>query len=247
MGYPVIFVHGIGAGASVWKQLAIPDHQTFYISFSEKYADPQKLVPELAQFIDKVLHKTKQDKVILVCHSMGGLIARQYLTEYPHLHKVGKLILLSTPNLGTVGLAFNWIPLFLIIAGLIGYRLIWPLFFALAGLFWELISYARGVLLLSPAAWAMRPDSKFLSKLNSKAMPTNVKYVAILSDTKDWPHRLVNLFFFREGGDGAVPLSSQKLCAPNINELDYTELRIDFPHFKIPRRAEPAILQALSL
>lgn len=250
MGNPVIFVHGIGASASVWKKFSIPDHPVFYISFSDRFAGPARLAPELKEFIGRVLRETRQNKVILVCHSLGGLAARKYLIDFKDSHQVKKLILLSTPNLGSVGLSFNWLPLSLIILGALGYRYIWPLLFFLVGLIWEAVAYARGVWLISEAAWAMRPRSRFLKELNSKEMPEDIKYVSIISDTRVLPHHLVNLLLFREGGDGAVPLSSQKLssqCVPNFSSLDYTELPISLPHFAIPRRAESAILQALKL
>jgi pimeloyl-ACP methyl ester carboxylesterase len=250
MGNPVIFVHGIGASASVWKKFNIPDHPIFYISFSDRFADPARQVPELKGIIDRVLRETRQNKVILVCHSLGGLVARKYLIDFKASHKVEKLILLSTPNLGSMGLSFNWLPLLLIILGALGYRYLWPLLFGAAGLIWEMVSYARGVWLLSEAAWAMRPRSRFLRELNSKEMPEDIKYVSILSDTRDWPHHLANLLLFREGGDGAVPLSSQRLspqCVPNFSRLDYSELHLNLPHFAIPRQAAAAILQALKL
>ncbi|MBU1026900.1 MAG: alpha/beta fold hydrolase [Candidatus Margulisbacteria bacterium] len=250
MGYPVIYVHGIGASAKAWKNFKIPDHASFYISFSNRFANPANQVPELGKFIDNVLKQTKEEKVILICHSMGGLVARQYLADYKDSHKVEKLILLSAPNLGSIGLFFNWLPLALIIIGLFGYNYVWPLFFCLIALVWEVSSFLRGVLLLSPAAWAMRPHSSFLKQLNSKNMPENVKYVSVLSDTKDLPHWLVNLFLFREKGDGAVPHSSQQLSlksVPNFEKLDYSEIQINLPHFVIPRQAEQAILQALAL
>ena len=94
----------------------------------------------------------------------------------------------------------------------------------------------------------MRPNSRFLRELNSKALPTNLKCVSVLSDTKVLPHRLVNHFLFREGGDGAVPLSSQKLslkCVPNFSNLDYSQIEIALPHFKIPEQAQEAVFQAL--
>jgi pimeloyl-ACP methyl ester carboxylesterase len=241
MGSPVIFVHGIGASASVWKKFDIPDHAVFYISFSNRFADPARQVPELKEFINKVLEQTKEKKTILVCHSMGGLVARKYMADHRDSHRVEKLILLSVPNLGSVGLWFNWLPFALIVLGLIGYTFLWPLLLSLIGLCWELISLSRGVLLLSPAAWAMRPGSLFLRELNSKETPGDVKYVSVLSDTRDLPHRLVNLFLFREGGDGAVPLSSQKLsvrCVPNFEKIDYSEERIALPHFAIPKRLD---------
>ena len=247
---PVLFVHGIGASASVWKKFDIPDHSLFYVSFSDRFASPEDQVPELAGFINKVLQQTGQEKVILVCHSMGGLVARKYLADHPADHRVEKLVLLSTPNLGSVGLFFNWIPAAMILVGIIRMPWVWPVLIGILGLAWEAISYFRGVLLLSPASWSMRPNSEFLKRLDDQRMPADVKYVAVLSDTKDLPHRLVNLFLFREGGDGAVPLSSQKLsasCVPNFPELNYSEIRIDLPHFAIPRQGGEAVLRALEL
>jgi len=184
----------------------------------------------------------------LVCHSMGGLVARKYLADFKDSCKVEKLILLSTPNLGSLGLSFNWIPLLLIVLGFSGFKYIWPLLLLFLGLVLEVISFLRGVLLLSPAAWAMRPGSEFLRRLNSEQMPEDIKYISILSTTARLPHRLVNFLLFREEGDGAVPLSSQKLsnrCVPNFSNLDYSELHTDLPHFVIPKRIEPEVTRAI--
>jgi pimeloyl-ACP methyl ester carboxylesterase len=247
---PVIFVHGIGASASVWKRFDFPDHAIYYISFTNRFAAPSKQVPELAKYIKEVLKITQQQKVILVCHSMGGLVARKYLVDHKNSNNVEKLILLSAPNLGSVGLSFNWLPFVLMMLGAIGFSYVWPLILVLIGLIWEIISYFRGVLLLSPASWAMRPNSKFLKDLNSKDAPVNVKYISVLSDTKVFPHRLVNFFLFREGGDGAIPISSQSLskkCVPNFSRLNHTELHVDLPHFEIPVKCESIVKQALEL
>ena len=250
MKNPVLFIHGIGASGKVWKKFEIPRRNSYYLSFSNCFADPQSQVPELKSEIDGVLKLEKKDKVVLVCHSMGGLSARRYLIDYRSKHRVEKLILFSTPNLGSVGLSFNWFPALMIIVGLLGFSLVWPFVLALIGLIWEIISYFRGVLLLSPAAWAMRPGSKFLEEINAQKLPNDIKYVVVLSDTKDLPHRLVNLFLFREGGDGAVPISSQRLsqkCVPNFSELDYSELKTNLPHFEIPKKVDQFLLPALEL
>jgi hypothetical protein len=55
---------------------------------------------------------------------------------------------------------------------------------------------------------------------------------------------------FREGGDGAVALSSQKLsekCVPNFSRIDYKELYVDLPHFAIPKKAHSAIREAVEM
>jgi len=248
---PVLFVHGIGATGNIWKKVAIPGRISYFLSFSNRFAHPQNQVPELKSEIDRVLRIEGKDKVILVCHSMGGLVARRYLADNFTSHRVEKLILLSAPNQGSIALSFNWFPMELIAVGLLGSWLasrIWPLMLTLIGLAWEAVAYLRGVLLLSPAGWSMQPNSKFLKELNTQKLPTDIKYIAILSDTNGLPHRLVNLFLFREGGDGAVPISSQRLSlksVPNFSGLNYSELKVDLPHFAIPRRAEEAVLRAL--
>lgn len=250
MGYPVIFVHGIGASASVWRKFDIPAHRAFHLSFSSHFSSPPKQVAELARFIDDVLRQTGEEKVILVCHSMGGLVARNYLAGAEHPLKVVKLVLLSVPNLGVPGLRFNWAPAALIVIGFLGYQYVWPLLLCMLGALIELASLSRHVLLLSPGAWAMRPGSRFFRQLNTIRMPTGVKYVAVLSDTRYLPHRLVNVLLFREGGDGAVPLSSQKLsqkCVPNFSGLDYSELMTDLPHFRQPKRAQVEITKAVEM
>jgi len=247
---PVLFVHGIGASAKVWDKFELPDRNSYYLSFFRNFADPRDQVKELKAEIDRILQIEQKQKVVLVCHSMGGLTARQYLANNLRNHQIEKLILLSTPNLGSVGLSFNWLPALLIILGLVGYFLIWPLFFALTGLIWEVVSYFRGVLLLSPAAWAMRQNSFFLKELNGKKLPVDLKYIAVLSDTKVFPHRLVNLLLFHEGGDGAVPVSSQRLSlasVPNFPEIDYSEIHLDLPHFAVPQKAQSAVLKALQI
>ena len=248
---PVIFVHGIGASGEDWKRFKIADHPAFYITFANHFAHPAKQVRQLCSYMDEVLEKTKKSKVILVCHSMGGLVARRYLVDNLYSHKVEKLVLMSTPNLGTIGLSFDWLPLIMIFLGAAGLKF-YPLVFLLilmGGITWEVVSYLRGVLLHSPADLAMHPHSKFLKQLNKKNLPAEVEYVAVLSDTKVFPHRLVNLLLFREGGDGAVPISSQRLsqkCVPNFSDLNYREVQIDLPHFSVPKKADSAILQALS-
>ncbi len=55
----------------------------------------------LANFIDTVLNATEgADKVDIVAHSMGGLVARAAITYYGAENKVRKLITVGTPNLG---------------------------------------------------------------------------------------------------------------------------------------------------
>ncbi len=72
---------------------------------------PFKQGAALAQMIPAVLEQTGADKVILLCHSMGGLAAREYLqrrdeTDQPRwwpdsTHHIHQLITIGTPHLGS--------------------------------------------------------------------------------------------------------------------------------------------------
>ena len=59
----------------------------------------------LGEAIDMVLQQTGTDKVILMGHSMGGLVAREYIQNSSHwlsnTHRVAKLITSGTPHNGS--------------------------------------------------------------------------------------------------------------------------------------------------
>lgn len=57
----------------------------------------------LADFIDKVLEATGAEKVDIVAHSMGGLVARAAIKWYGCEGKVRKLLTIGTPNQGWHG------------------------------------------------------------------------------------------------------------------------------------------------
>lgn len=71
---------------------------TFYTGDYEYYSQFGQWGKHLAQFIDKVLQATGAQKVNIVAHSMGGLVARSAIAYYGAANKVNKLILIGTPN-----------------------------------------------------------------------------------------------------------------------------------------------------
>jgi len=132
MSNRVVFIHGLGGSAeSTWgdfKDLILGDKNItgqYLINF---YQYPTKIfrlpftskVPAIGQ-LAKGLRTTIEIKypddkeIILVCHSLGGLVARQYLLElikskeYNRKHRV---LLYCTPNdgadLARVGSLLSW-------------------------------------------------------------------------------------------------------------------------------------------
>jgi len=235
-----------------------------YVTFSDHFADPGKLAQELKKVIDdtrgeawanyRFYFKSRDDvKVNLVCHSMGGLVARKYLADNIKDHHVSKLILIGTPNKGSSALMFDWVPAGLMVGGVSAFMLSGnPAFLSasVVGIGWDAISYSRGVKILSPAANAMKPGSKFLNDLNSKNMPTDVEYTVILCTANDLMHVTANRMLGYADGDGAVPLDSQSLKyagIPNFSKLDYKEMKLIAPHFEEPTMAKDLVVEALGL
>ncbi|MFH1832817.1 MAG: hypothetical protein ABH816_01435 [Candidatus Levyibacteriota bacterium] len=63
--------------------------------------DVSETAPLLDQKIEQIKQQTGSAKVDIVAHSLGGLVARNYITDSARAQKVRKLITLGTPNLGS--------------------------------------------------------------------------------------------------------------------------------------------------
>ena len=71
-----------------------------------------RFAKRLAEFIDKVLQATGANKVDIVAHSMGGLVARVAIKNYGCASKVRKLIMVGTPNKTFRGWWEEWYKVF---------------------------------------------------------------------------------------------------------------------------------------
>lgn len=56
---------------------------------------------ELGKLVDKVRSQTGTSQVYLIAHSMGGLVAREYISEPTQASNIRRAIILGTPFLGT--------------------------------------------------------------------------------------------------------------------------------------------------
>lgn len=111
---PILLVHGYGCSRGVWwllrRRLEAAGHVVATVSLFPPYTAMGKLVPQLDARIEAVCAATGSKQVVLVCHSMGGLIARCYLARHG-IARVARLLTLATPHAGTelgrVGLGQN--------------------------------------------------------------------------------------------------------------------------------------------
>lgn len=177
----VVLVHGLDDPGTIWDELApvLRDRGTPVVRFEYANDGPisrsaDELFCALAQLRDAGVRR-----VDLVCHSMGGLVARDTLTRagyyaglalgHPDLPDVTRLIMIGTPNQGSWWAHFHF-------ATEARERLIrW----------WgskdhnlrDLGRFDRDG--KGEAGADLLPDSEFLADLNSRPTPTGVKITAI--------------------------------------------------------------------
>ena len=101
---PILLVHGYGCSRGVWwllrRRLEAAGHTVASVSLTPPYISLGRLEPILNQRIEEVCAATGSSQVTLICHSMGGLIARCYLARHGNA-RLARLITLATPHLGS--------------------------------------------------------------------------------------------------------------------------------------------------
>ncbi len=74
-------------------------NESSYILYPEKSESIEAYAIRLKELIGVIKYRTGQEKVIIIAHSMGGLVARRYLQILGE-EDVDKLIMVATPNYG---------------------------------------------------------------------------------------------------------------------------------------------------
>jgi len=101
---PLVLVHGYGCSRGVWwflrRQFEAAGHVVATVSLEPPYTSIGKLVPQLARRIEEVCLATGADQVVLVAHSMGGLVCRSYLARHGRT-RVERLITIASPHSGS--------------------------------------------------------------------------------------------------------------------------------------------------
>jgi pimeloyl-ACP methyl ester carboxylesterase len=103
---PVLLLHGVGCNAGVWtgfrRYLESRKLGPVYaLSHGPPLASIEHFADQLAAKIDQIRAATGATQVVLVAHSMGGLVARAYLRRCGGAN-VRRLITLGTPHSGSM-------------------------------------------------------------------------------------------------------------------------------------------------
>lgn len=115
-GTPVIFVHGLYHNPAAWFWFRIllgragyrNFHALGYNSFTRPF---ESAVDSLAEFMEKVLRDNPDRKVVLVGHSLGGLVCRMAASRPEFAGRVGALVALGSPHGGSVLATFGLGPM----------------------------------------------------------------------------------------------------------------------------------------
>ena len=102
---PIVLVHGVMVNDGVWftmrRYLARQSVGAVYtINYGPPYGDIEHFAEQLGAKIESVCAATGATRVLLVCHSMGGLVARAYLRQRGPA-RIERIITIGTPHHGS--------------------------------------------------------------------------------------------------------------------------------------------------
>jgi pimeloyl-ACP methyl ester carboxylesterase len=103
---PAILVHGVLVNDGAWLMMRrrLIRHGVgpiYTINYGPPYSDIERFAEQLGKKIESVCAATGAADVALVCHSMGGLVARAYLRRNGG-ERVRRLVTIGTPHHGSV-------------------------------------------------------------------------------------------------------------------------------------------------
>lgn len=102
---PIVLVHGFYSNAGFWhrikRELAASGwHNLFSLNLEPPFTSIDQYAVQLRAHVDDVCAKCGTESVIVVAHSMGGLVARACARHDPG--RIRRVICLGTPHDGTV-------------------------------------------------------------------------------------------------------------------------------------------------
>ncbi len=105
-GTPIILLHGIVDNHTVFSVLRRGLRRRGFgrvvtVNYSSLTGDIRALAHRLAAVVEQVTEETGYERVHIVGHSMGGLIARYYVQRLEGDARVHTLVTLGTPHQGT--------------------------------------------------------------------------------------------------------------------------------------------------
>jgi hypothetical protein len=111
-GTPILLVHGMVDNRSIFTLLRLGLRRRGFgrvstMNYSPFTGDVRVAAAQLAEQVEALVAETGYERIHVVGHSMGGLIARYYVTRLGGDERVHTLVTLGTPHQGTYT-AYGW-------------------------------------------------------------------------------------------------------------------------------------------
>lgn len=113
VGVPILLVHGYFSNRGIWwrfrKRLADAGLGPIYaVTLSPLWGSIDEMVPQLATKIESICKQSGHEKLIVIAHSMGGLVTRAYMASSPNAPaRIAQLVTLASPHSGTQMASFG--------------------------------------------------------------------------------------------------------------------------------------------
>jgi triacylglycerol lipase len=103
---PVLLVHGYVCNRGIWRTMRTLlgrriDNPIYTLNLEPPLARIDEYVDQLAARVEDICAGSGHERLILVCHSMGGLVARHWMARRGGSGFVEKTITLGSPHHGT--------------------------------------------------------------------------------------------------------------------------------------------------
>ena len=103
---PILFVHGMihnwSAFVSLKRKMTKLNWENLYtFNYSTLNSNILQMVEALNKKVERVLKETGSNQIDIVAHSLGGIVARTFMTIGDGRGKVKNLVTLGTPHQGT--------------------------------------------------------------------------------------------------------------------------------------------------
>ncbi|MFO7982441.1 MAG: alpha/beta fold hydrolase [Desulfuromonadales bacterium] len=112
---PVLLLHGLFHNRACWLwvrlYMRLKGYTAVYSMNLPPWREVESLTEEVVKKVDEIRHNLGEDKVALVGHSMGAMVARNYVQNREGSDKVSHLVMLGAPNSGSKLAPFALLPL----------------------------------------------------------------------------------------------------------------------------------------
>lgn len=100
-GEVVILCHGIGRSSKSFSGMASALKAEGYTVVRFEYPSTRLPLEQSCRYLESVIQSlTRATSIHFVVHSMGGLLVRMLVREFPDTARLGNLVMLGTPNQG---------------------------------------------------------------------------------------------------------------------------------------------------